>query len=1027
MQGKGILKFFLILIAIVSAVQLLYFIPTNRVEKEAEAYAEKRAMQVSDESKSVERKIARAEYLDSLSSETILRIPGISSYTYSDLKNRQLGFGLDLKGGMSAVLQVNLRELLQALAGSKKNDPDFQEALERATKAQESSQSDYVTLFAEAYNEVAPDKKLGKLFQRSEALGEINLETTDGEVVRMLREKADETVDLTYKMLKERIDRLGVVQPNVSLDAARDLILVEMPGVDNAERMRQNLQASAQLEFWDTYRINDPGIAAAFQEADKRLAARSGEEITTAMDSIPRQIFDEDGNVVDTIMEAAPQDDLFNTGGPLLSKMTINGAGGISYYAPVMGLVDKNKKDAVLEMLNSKDIRSLFPKNAKFLYSYKPHEDYESGELTTQYELYLIKTRPGTDAAPIEGDVITDASQQIDPTTGEPEVTLRMDARGAKAWAKMTTDAYNNGQREIGIVLDDQVVSVPGVRNGPITGGNTSISGNFDIQEAVDFANILEVGKLPASTEIIQESVVGPSLGAKNIKSSVNSLLIGFVLLLAFMVFYYGGGGIVSIIALFTNLFFIFGALSSFGTVLTLPGIAGIVLTIGMAVDANVIIFERIREELRAGKSNLAAIADGFKNSYSAIIDANVTTLLVAMVLSYFGLGPIKGFAVVLIVGVISSLLTAVLFGKMLIDGYTSKKREMSFWTSASKNLFSNLNFDWIGKRKVAYIASSIVIVAGLASIFTQGFNLGVDFQGGHSYNVQFETPVNSQEVRSALADVYGAEPIVKTVDTDNTFQITTSYRIDETSSEVDEDVVNKLYTGLQTLTGSSVTEEEFKNSSLEEGMHIVSSSKVGPTIADDITKSSYYAGIFALLLIFLYIFLRFNKWQYSLGAVAALFHDSLIVLGLFSLLKDVMPFSLEIDQAFIAAILTVIGYSINDTVVVFDRIREYMGIYTNKAKDEVLNLALNSTFSRTIITSLTTLIVVSILLIFGGSSIKGFAFALLIGIIVGTYSSIFVATPIVRDLSDDLKSAASSTPKTSEKAFGRAQSAAAE
>lgn len=1029
MQGKGILKFFLILLAVVSALQILYFFPTNKVEKAADAYAESRAANVAEASQSVERKLAKAAYLDSMSSETVLTIPGISSFTYNDLKGKQLGLGLDLKGGMSAVLQVDLKELLITLAGAKGKDADFVQALEQASVAQENSQSDYVTLFADAYRQIAPDKKLGKLFQRSQALGDINLETTDGEVVRMLRTKADETVELTFKMLKERIDRLGVVQPNISLDAARDLILVEMPGVDNAQRMREQISSTAQLEFWDTYRFSDPGISSMFQEADKKLAATRGEELEVKTETTYSYIYDEDGNVSDSTAVESPINDIFGSQGPLLSKLQLNGSNGQGLYGTVMGLVEKNKRNATMELLNSQEVKSIFPKNSKFLYSYKPWKNAD-GELSDMYELYLIKKQSGSDKAPIEGDVVVEATQQIDPTTGEPEVSLTMDNKGAKLWADLTTKAYNNGGREIAIALDDLVVSAPGVNNGPITGGRSSISGSFNVQEALDFANILEVGKLPAKTKIIQESVVGPSLGAKNINSSVNSLLLGFGLLLLFMLFYYGGGGIVSIIALFTNIFFIFGTLSSFGTVLTLPGIAGIVLTIGMAVDANVIIFERIREELRAGKSNLAAIADGFRASYSAIIDANVTTLLVAAVLAYFGLGPIKGFAVVLIIGVISSLLTAVLFGKLMIDSYTSKNREMSFWTGWSKNMFADLNIDWMGKRKFAYVISSVILLAGLISIFTRGFDLGVDFKGGYSYNVKFDQAVSQADIKTNLSSVFGKEPVVKTVDVDNTYQITTEFLIDDNTEGNDEKVAEALYNGLKGMGTTTVSYEQFRDSDLREGMHIVSSSKVGPTIADDISKSSFYAGIFALILIFLYIFIRFNKWQYSLGAVAALFHDSLIVLGLFSLLKDLMPFSLEIDQAFIAAILTVIGYSINDTVVVFDRIREDLGIYTNKHKDDIINSALNSTFSRTIITSFTTLLVITILLIFGGATIKGFAFALLIGVLVGTYSSIFVATPIVRDLSDDLKSTvkrSSASGTTSGKSFGRAAAKAAD
>lgn len=1002
MQGKGLVKVLLVLLAIVSAIQLFYYIPTNRVEREAEDYAEMRAATVSEESKNVEYKIAKSEFLDSISSETIVSIPMVNSYTYSDLKKRELALGLDLKGGMSSVLQVDLREMLVALAGRNGQDPKFQEALDIAAKSQEASQDDYITLFASAYQQAAPGESMAKLFLGNGTLDDINVETSNGEIVRKLRTKADETVSLTYKMLKERIDKLGVTQPNVSLDAARDLILVEIPGIDNPKRARQFLQASAELEFWDTYRIGDPGIFSALQQADQRLAAKKGTEIK--VDSTYEYTYDDDGNVVDSI-KVAGDPDAFNATGPLFSLLTMNGTAGMVLPQTVMGVSDKNKRNAVMEMLNEDDIKSLFPKNSKFLWSYKPHKDYESGELTKQYELYLIKTQSGTDKAPLEGDVVRGASQTLNPNTGEPEVSLRMNSDGAKRWARMTTDAFNNGGREIAIVLDDQVVSAPGVNNGPITGGNSSISGSFNVQEAIDFANILEVGKLPAKTKIIQESTVGPSLGAQNIKASMRSLLVGFGLVLLFMVLYYGGAGIVAIIALLTNLFFIFGALSSFGTVLTLPGIAGIVLTIGMAVDANVIIFERVREELRAGKSLLASIADGFKYSYSAIIDANVTTLLVAMVLAYFGLGPIKGFAVVLIIGVISSLITAVLFGKLMIDGWVSKDRSMSFWTGFSKNLFADLDVDWIGKRKMAYIISGSLLLLSVGSILTKGFDLGVDFKGGYSYNVEFDNlAISQQELNDKLDEAFGSGTLIKKVDTDHTYNVTTTYLINETGEDVDDRVSAALKDGISSAVGVDLDMDKFLTPDSDSPVKVTSFTKVGPTIADDIKNSSWLAGLSALFLIFLYIFIRFNKWQFSLGAVGALIHDAIIVLGIFSLFSGILPFSLELDQAFIAALLTIIGYSINDTVVVFDRIREYLGIYTNKSKDEVLNMAINSTVSRTVITSLTTLIVVLILLLFGGASIKGFAFALFVGILVGTYSSIFVATPIVREFSDDLK-----------------------
>lgn len=1013
MQGNGLIKVFLVLLILVSLLQVFYVFPTRRVEADAATFAQDYAAAHPELKESEAFKQAKIDYLDSISSEKVLTIPLLGSFTYEDLKSKQLALGLDLKGGMSSVLQVDLKELLVRLSRNSK-DPAFLQALDNAEEAQKNSQSDFISLFAQEYSKIPERKKLTNIFMRDPSLKEqLNIETTDGEVTRILREEADKTVRRTFERLKQRIDKLGVTQPNVSLDENRDLILVEMPGIENPERARSFLQASAALEFWDTYRNTDPSIGNAFGQADLRLKNLAAgkealEEKPVEMDTIWTPVTDSLGNFTGDstfqVVEKAP--DAFDNAGPLLKILTLNNGQGDYAWGPVvMGFADKNKRDAVLEMLNRPEVKSLFPVNSKFMWSRKPYEDPTSGDFTDKYMLYLLKTLPNTDNAPLEGDVITSASHSPDPVTGEMTVNLTMNNRGAQKWAEMTRVAAENNNREVAICIDDEVISAPRV-NGPIPGGNTQITGQFSVQEAADFASLLEVGKLPAKINIIQESTVGPTLGQKNIDSSIRSLLLGFAMVLLFMVLYYAGAGFVSIIALLLNLFFIFGALASLGTVLTLPGIAGIVLTIGMAVDANVIIYERIREELRAGKSMLASINDGFRHSYSAIIDANVTTLLVAGVLAYFGLGPIKGFAVVLIIGVLSSLFTAVLVGRLMIDWWTKGGRNIAFWTGASKNVLANLNIDWIGKRKIAYVVSSVIIVAGLISIFTKSFDLGVDFKGGYSYNVEFtdNTDVNAETLGAGLTDYFESKPVVKAVDTDNTFNVVTDYLINDSGDDAPERVIAKLHEGVVAITGSEVTLQEFKTTDSQGVTHVTSSSKVGPTIADDIKKSSFYAGIFALLLIFLYIFIRFNRWQYSLGAVLALFHDSLVVLGLFSILWGVLPFSLEIDQAFIAALLTVIGYSINDTVVVFDRIREYLGIYTKKSSDEVINMAINSTFSRTLITSITTLIMILPLFIFGGGSIKGFTFAIIIGILVGTYSSIFVATPVVRDLSKDLK-----------------------
>ncbi|HMR86783.1 MAG TPA: protein translocase subunit SecDF [Saprospiraceae bacterium] len=1005
MQGKGLVKVFLVLITVVCLLQFTYFIPTNRVESDAASYAS--SISGSEDPLNESYKTARARYLDSMSSEEVFSIPLLKSYTYNELKQQQLALGLDLKGGMSTTLQVDLEDFLKSLAGRNANNVEFLKALDNTREAMRTSQSNYITLFVGEYRTIAGDNKLAKIFARSEALGEISTSTSDGEIERLLRSKADQTVNLTFERLKQRIDRLGVAQPNVSLDPNRDLILVEMPGIDNPERAKQFLTASAKLEFWEVYRTTDPGISAAFQQADARASGVSPsiDSTNVEMDTIKVPAYDDLGTLLpDSTIQLVPKTQNTATGatGSLFSALTLN-SGNLSQS--VMGLVEKGKRTFVNDILKRDDIKALFPKNSKFMWSREPSVD-ASGVTTNQYELYLIKTQTGTDEAPLDGGVITSAGQNLNTTNGKIEVNVRMNAAGAKKWAEMTTKAAGDGNREIAIALDDEVVSAPTV-NDPITQGSSSITGNYTVEEATDFASILEVGKLPAKTKIVQSTNVGPTLGKANISKSINSLLIGFLLVIITMLAYYAGGGIIAIVSLLLNVFLIFGSLSSFGTVLTLSGIAGIVLTIGMAVDANVIIFERIKEELESGKDLKQSIADGFYHSYSAIIDANVTTILTAFILAYFGLGPVKGFAVVLIIGVLCSLFTAIFISRLMIDWWVGKGNNLSFWTGFAKGAFKNINIDWIGRRKIAYGISGVVILAGLISIFTSGFDLGVDYKGGYSYSVQFtgSENVTADALRDGLTAPFGATPVVKQVDAANTFNIVTSYLVNETAEDTPEKVMAKLHEGIVSITKSDVSLADFSNTETgEDKVHVISSAQVGPTIADDLKKSSLYAGLFALLAIFLYILIRFSKWQYSAGAIIALFHDALIVLSVFSIAKSFLPFSLEIDQAFIAALLTVIGYSINDTVIVFDRIREFFTIHSNKSKDEVINAAINTTLSRTLMTSFTTIVVILILFLFGGGSIKGFAFALLVGIIVGTYSSVFIAAPVLHDLGSDLK-----------------------
>ena len=977
MQGKGIVKFFLVLLLLICAGQFIYYIPTSRVEKDAENYAQKVAATATGD-KSVAEKQARVSYLDSMSSEKVFTIPLIGSYTYQDLKSKQLALGLDLKGGMSVLLQVDLKDFLRALSGNN-SDANFVKAIDEAKKIQAQSQGDYITIFVDEYKKLAGEGKLASIFARNESLkGTINIESTDAQVQNLIRQKANETVNETFERLKSRIDKLGVVQPNVSLDANRDIIVVELPGIDNPERARNFLQKAAKLEFWEVYRISDPQLGNALVDADNTLKAiQEGKKDTLA--------------AKDTSAMMA---------GPLFSVLSPNGG---TLSPAVVGVAEKNKRDLVMQYLTQLEIASKFPRDMVFTWSKDAIKD-ATGKSTGAYELYALKKSAGKDGPALDGERVTDARAQSGDAKGGAgiEVSLQMDNAGSAQWAALTTQCARDNNREVAIVLDDEVVSAPRVIN-PIEGGRSSITGSYTVQEAQDLASILQVGKLPAKAEIIQENTIGPSLGAENIRSSMLAMGIAFLAIMAFMTIYYSTGGIISVIALVANLFFIIGMLTSKGTVLTLPGIAGIVLTMGMAVDANVIIYERIREELAEGKSMLQAIADGFKNSYSAIIDGNVTTLITALILWYFGLGPIKGFGIVLAIGILFTLFTAVLLSHLLIDWWTARGKEIKFFAPFSERAFKNINFDWMSFRFKAYAISGVIILAGIVSMFTRGFELGVDFKGGYSYNIQFDKAVNTDQLRDGLTKAFeGQSTIVKAVNTQNTFNVTTSYLINETSDEAQNKVTAKLFEGVNTLVGSNLTIEDFKKTDAVT-THITSQAKVGPAVADDIKKSALWATILGILGIGAYILLRFNRWQYSLGGIVALFHDVLFTLAFFSIFHGIFPFSMEVDQALIAALLTIVGYSINDTVIVYDRIREYMRKYLQQPMGEVINKAINSTLSRTIITSSTVLLVVLILFLFGGSSIKGFSFAMLIGVLAGTYSSIFIAAPIMMDFSKNI------------------------
>jgi len=999
MQSKGVVRFFLIALTIVCLYQYLLIIPTTSVENAASRYADEQQKKSPD----VSWRAHYSSFLDSLSSETVFSIPLIKDFTYSDLKKSQLAMGLDLKGGMSVLLQVDLRDFLKSLAGNT-TDPTFTKALDKASELQTTQQTDYVTLFANAWKEVGGGRSLASVFARNESLkGQINFDSPDPDVLRVLRELANTTVDETYKRLKQRIDKLGVVQPNVSLDAARDLILVELPGIDNPQRARNMLQKSAKLEFWDTYRFGDEGISQGLNNADARLRAVMGND-TSALQATVKDTSYVYPNGPDGKPDSSATPEMKITdrpapstgAGPLLSLLTTASDPG----SVVIGYADKNKINAINAMLSRPDIQPLFPVDLMFRWSLKPVEALPDATAGTssyagKYELYAIKKFRNQEKARLDGGVVTNAGEQPDPNSGEVTVSLAMNNEGARIWADMTRLAYEGGNREIAIVLDDEVVSAPRVIN-PIEGGNSSIQGGFSLEEAKDLGNILEVGKLPAGTRIVQESQVGPSLGADNINKSLIALILSVVVLCFFMVAYYARGGFVAVLALLANIFFIIGTLASMGTVLTLPGIAGIVLTLATAVDANVIIYERIREELRDGLTGAKAIGIGFSRALPSIIDANVTTLLTAFVLMYYGLGPIKGFGTVLTVGIISSMFTAVLMGRYITEWWLNRGKEISYSHPWSANWLVGVNIDWMGKRKYAYVFSTVVSLICIGSFFTRGFELGVDFKGGYSFNVQFEQDIEIEKIRPALTEAFGGNPIVKAVSTENTYNITTSYLIDDNSPDVLEKVMAKMHEGL-TQAGVQADFNNFKNTD-GVGTHITSSSQVSAIVADDIRDSSLKATVWALLTIFLYLLIRFRRWQFSMGAVVALAHDVLITLGMFSLLHGLVPFSLEIDQAIIACLLTVVGLSVNDTVIVFDRIREFINKYSGRPKEEVLNMAINTTLTRTLITSGTIVIVVLILLIFGGSAIRGFAFGMFVGILFGTYSSVFIASALVID-----------------------------
>ena len=990
MQNKGAITLLAIALALVSIYQLSFTYKTTRVEKAAREYAQGNP----DMEKA---------YLDSIANQEVYNFLGLAKFTYKECKELELNLGLDLRGGMNVTMEVDVADVVRSLANYSP-DEAFNQAIQEAIKMRNSSPKDFVTLFGEAFTKIAPNAQLASpnIFGTVELKDKIKIGATNKEVLDVIRKEADGAIDNTFNILRTRIDRFGVAQPNIRKADISGRIVIELPGIKDAQRVRKLLQGTAALEFYETF---DNGDFYKYLEVanEKARDLNKAAEVLSAADSIALAAVkaaetttgtttgttstDTTGNSLisglNDSLKVASQEE-FMKQNPLFALLTpnIDREGRIVQQGSTIGLARLKDTSAINKLLALPQIKSVFPRNARLLWASKAEGDVLA--------LHAIKITTRDGKAPLDGGAIVDARQTFDDRSGgAPIVSMNMNGEGAKTWARLTKD---NVGHSIAIVLDGYVCSSPNVMN-EIKGGSSQITGHFDVKEAQDLANILKSGKLPAPARIIADEIVGPSLGSESIQSGMWSFVIAFCLVLLYMLFFYSrGAGLAADIALFTNLFFLFGVLASIGAVLTLPGIAGIVLTMGMSVDANVLIYERIQEELRSGKGMKLAVKEGYKQAYSAIIDGNVTTLLTGFILYYFGEGPIKGFATTLIIGIFTSLFCAIFITRLILDSAVNKSENVKFTTPFTANWLRDVHFPFLQRRKVGYIVSGIITVVCVASLFTKGLDKGIDFVGGRTYTVVFDQPVQVESIAESLAVVYGSAPEVKTFGGDNQVRITTKYRIEDEGTEADDEVEALLYEGLKSYLPDATTKEEF----LSENRQM--SQKVGPAVAEDVTRAAIWSVILALLVIFVYIMVRFSNWWYGAGAVLGLAHNTIVVLGMFSLLSGLLPFSLEIDQAFIAAILTVVGYSINDTVVVFDRIREYHHLYPKRDEMDSTNAALNSTLRRTFSTSLSTLVVLLAIFIFGGTSIKGFVFALLVGIVVGTYSSLFVATPLSYD-----------------------------
>jgi len=1004
MQSKGAIRFVAILLLIACVWQLSFTLVSSIQGKKAKKYAEQAAIAV--QSTPAFAKVAvedQAYYLDSIKKDqerwyvdSISNEKVYFGYKYKDVRTKEINLGLDLKGGMNVMLQVQLEDLVKALSGNS-TEPQFHQALALAKSRSVNSQSDFITLFGEAWEEITGGARLSQIFGTYEMRESITPESSNSEVLSVIKKEAESAVANSFNVLRNRIDRFGVTQPSIQKLGNSGRILVELPGVKEPERVRKLLQGTASLEFWTTFENGE--IAPYLAEANEVLAGIIAEENAAAPAAEAASEAEKD-IVAEEMSKSAEEDsniEAYKAANPLFAVLQpVRGTNGAC-----IGYATSADTAKVNRYLSMPQVAAIFPVEFRPMWSVKPASGSEN-----IYELVAIKASSRDGQAPLDGSVVTNASVSYDSrTNGEPRVDMSMNAEGANIWAHLTKD---NIGKQIAIVLDGTVYSYP-VVNGEISGGNSVITGHFTVEEATDLVNVLKSGKLPAPATIVQEQVVGPSLGAKSIHDGMISFIIAFILVLIYMILFYHGAGLAADCALLANVVLLFGTLASFGAVLTLPGIAGLVLTLGMAVDANVIIYERIKEEIKAGKGLSKAIADGYSNAYSAIIDGQLTTLLTGLVLFFFGSGPVKGFATTLIIGIITSMLTAIFITRLIFEARVSRGKNITFDNKFTRNFLKNTHINFLAGRKWSYVISGALIVIAIASIFTKGFTYGVDFTGGRTYVVRFDKPVIAEDVRAAVNDVFDAAAAadenvknasveVKQFGGDSQMKITTSYKIDDESSSVDAEIEGMLYEALHGLfANENMTFEDF-TSTLENPNGIISSDKVGASIASDIRRDAIIAVILALIIIFAYIAFRFKGWNWGLGGVVSLAHTAIIVIGFFSLFTGILPFNLDVDQTFIAAILTIIGYAINDNVVIFDRIRENKMLHPSADFAETVNTSLNATLTRTVNTSVSTLLPMVAIAIWGGESIRGLSVALILGILIGTYASIMIGTPIMFD-----------------------------